>query len=48
MFICWLKEMCMSICGCYCKYHNEFCYNALVNDMIVIFSSMVIVNTVTS
>ena len=25
------------ICGCYCKYRNEFCYKALVNDIISMF-----------
>ena len=32
MVICWLKKMCMCICGYY-KYHNELCYKAPVNGM---------------
>jgi len=37
MVIFWLKKMCLSIFGCYCKYHNELCYKAPVNNMIVRF-----------
>jgi len=45
MIICWLKQMCISICGCYCKYHNELCYKDPINGMIVTFLAVVIVNT---
>ena len=35
------------ICGYYCKYFDEFCYKAPLNTMIVISSTVVIVNTAT-
>ena len=40
--------MCMSICGCYCKYRNELCYKSLVNSMFIMILQMVIVNTAMS
>lgn len=36
------------ICGFYCKYHNDMCYKALVNNMIFMFSALVFVNTAMS
>ena len=47
MIICWLK-MCITICGCYCKYRNDFSYKAPVNGMIIMFLVVVIVNTAMS
>lgn len=48
MVIYWLKQMSISICGCYCKYCNELCYEAPVNDMIVISLEVIIVNATMS